>query len=195
MHNLPAMKGFSTCIKVVVSINGWWKKQSAAVPAACQSFAILAAKSTGRKNKPLLPPRIYFWSCYQSFLVKYSSFVFSRPRCLSESWAVTRISQLLPRRQWNKQNDIQREKWPLESVVSMLLTFLLLDFVQHSGKVLLCWYVFTEIVVEGGKMAWGGSPCPGNPFQRLEIHPQAAQPLPTMANPTVLLQGRGGGCL
>ena len=147
------------------------------------------------RKKYLLPPRIYFCRYYQTFYVKYSSFVFSHPRCLSESWAVTRISQLLPRRQWNKQNDIQRRKCPLEYVVSMLLTFLLLDFVQHSGKVLLCWYVFTEIVVEGGKMAWGGSPCPGNPFQRLEIHPQAAQPLPTMANPTVLLQGRGGGCL
>ena len=93
-----AKKGFSTCIKIVVS-NGWWKKQSAAVPAACQSFAILAAKSTGRKNKSLLPPRIYSWSYYQSFYVKYSSFVFSHPRCLSESWAVTRISQLFPRRQ------------------------------------------------------------------------------------------------
>ena len=147
------------------------------------------------RKKYLLPPRIYFCRYYQTFYVKYSSFVFSHPRCLSESWAVTRISQPLSRRQWNKQNDIQRRKCPLEYIVSMLLTFLLLDFVQHSGKVLLCWYVFTEIVVEGGKMAWGGSPCPGNPFQRLEIHPQAAQPLPTMANPTVLLQGREGGCL
>ena len=106
MHNLPAKKGFNTCIKVVVS-NGWWKKQSTAVSAACQLIAILAALNTGRKNKSLLPPRIYFWSYYQIFYVKYSSFVFSRPRCLSESWAVTRISKLLPRRQWDKQNDIQ----------------------------------------------------------------------------------------
>ena len=106
MHNLPAKKGFNTCIKVVVS-NGWWKKQSTAVSAPCQLIAILAVLNTGRKNKSLLPPRIYFWSYYQVFYVKYSSFVFSRPRCLSESWAVTRISKLLPRRQWDKQNDIQ----------------------------------------------------------------------------------------
>ena len=41
-----AKKGFSTCIKIVVS-NGWWKKHSTVVLAACQLFAILAARVAG----------------------------------------------------------------------------------------------------------------------------------------------------